>query len=89
MTVDSVITLDNDVNCLLLEKVNFETANYLLSVGLNEDEEPSDEYVIVKEIIENNENYVEAVADPNLQARLVELFTKEVGKLVDSIPEEF
>ena len=44
---------------------------------------------IFKEIIENNENYVEAVADPNLQARLVELFTKEVGKLVDSIPEEF
>ena len=63
MTVDSVITLDNDVNCLLLEKVNFETDNYFLSVVLNEDEEPSDEYVIFKEIIENNENYVEAVAD--------------------------
>lgn len=89
MTVDSVITLDNDVNCLLLEKVNFEADNYFLSVVLNEDEEPSDEYVIFKEIIENNENYVEAVADPNLQARLVELFTKEVGKLVDSIPGEF
>ena len=84
MTVDSVITLD-----LLLEKVTHENENYFLSVVLNEDEEPSDEYVIFKEIIENNENYVEAVADPNLQARLVELFTKEVGKLVDSIPEEF
>ena len=70
MTVDSVITLDNDVNCLLLEKVNFETDNYFLSVVLNEDEEPSDEYVIFKEIIENNENYVEAVADPNLQAKI-------------------
>ena len=89
MTVDSVITLDNDVNCLLLEKVNFEADNNFLSVVLNEDDEPSDEYVIFKEIIANNENYVEAVADPNLQARLVELFTKEVGKLVDSIPEEF
>ena len=55
MTVDSVITLDNDVNCLLLEKVNFEADNYFLSVVLNEDEEPSDEYVIFKEIIENNE----------------------------------
>ena len=60
MTVDSVITLDNDVNCLLLEKVNFETDNYFLSVVLNEDEEPSDEYVIFKEIIENNENYVDS-----------------------------
>ena len=46
MTVDSVITLDNDVNCLLLEKVTHENENYFLSVVLNEDEEPSDEYVI-------------------------------------------
>ena len=60
MTVDSVITLDNDVNCLLLEKVTHE-----------------------------NENYVEAVADANLQAELIKLFTNEVGKLVESLPDEF
>ena len=89
MTVDSVITLDNDVNCLLLEKVNFETDNYFLSVVLNEDEEPSDEYVIFKEIIEDNENYVEAVADANHQTELIKLFTNEVGKLVESLPDEF
>ena len=89
MTVDSVITLDNDVNCLLLEKVTHENENYFLSVVLNEDEEPSDEYVIFKEIIEDNENYAEAVADANLQAELIKLFTNEVGKLVESLPDEF
>lgn len=89
MTVDSVITLDNDVNCLLLEKVTHENENYFLSVVLNEDEEPSDEYVIFKEIIEDNENYVEAVADASLQAELIKLFTNEVGKLVESLPDEF
>lgn len=89
MTVDSVITLDNDVNCLLLEKVTHENENYFLSVVLNEDEEPSDEYVFFKEIIEDNENYVEAVADANLQAELIKLFTNEVGKLVESLPDEF
>ena len=86
MTVDSVITLDNDVNCLLLEKVTHENENYFLSVVLNEDEEPSDEYVIFKEIIEDN---VEAVADANLQTELIKLFTNEVGKLVESLPDEF
>ena len=60
MTVDSVITLDNDVNCLLLEKVTRE-----------------------------NENYVEAVADANLQDKLIKLFTNEVGKLVENLPDEF
>ena len=89
MTVDSVITLDNDVNCLLLEKVTHENENYFLSVVLNEDEEPSDEYVIFKEIIEDNENYVEAVADANLQTELIKLFTNEVGKLDESLPDEF
>ena len=89
MTVDSVIILDNDVNCLLLEKVTHENENYFLSVVLNEDEEPSDEYVIFKEIIEDNENYVEAVADANLQTELIKLFTNEVGKLVESLPDEF
>ena len=89
MTVDSVITLDNDVNCLLLEKATHENENYFLSVVLNEDEEPSDEYVIFKEIIEDNENYVEAVADANLQTELIKLFTNEVGKLVESLPDEF
>ena len=59
MTVDSVITLDNDVNCLLLEKVTHENENYFLSVVLNEDEEPSDEYVIFKEIIEDNEKLLQ------------------------------
>lgn len=89
MTVDSVITLDNDVNCLLLEKVNFEDNNYFLSVVLNEDEEPSDEYVIFKEILEDNEAYVEAVESADLQARLVSLFTKEVSNLVNNLPNEF
>lgn len=88
MTVDSVITLDNDVNCLLLEKVNYENDNYFLSVILNEDEEPSDKYAIFKEIIENNENYVETVEDPNLQASLIELFTTKVSKLVENLPNE-
>lgn len=89
MTVDSVITLDNDVNCLLLERVNYENDNYFLSVILNEDEEPSDKYAIFKEINENNENYVETVEDPNLQASLIELFTTKVSKLVENLPNEF
>ena len=35
MKIDSVITLENDVNCLLLEKVTYDGNNYFLSVVLN------------------------------------------------------
>ena len=63
MKVDTVITLDNDVNCLLLEKANYNNDNYFLSVVLDDNEEPSDEYVVLKEIIENNQNYVMRIMD--------------------------
>lgn len=86
MKVDSVITLENDVNCLLLEKVEYENNNYFMAVVLNEEEEPSDEYVIFKEIIENNENYVEKVEDAELFSSLIQLFTTKIDKFVDSLP---
>lgn len=86
MKVDSVITLENDVNCLLLEKVEYGNNNYFMAVVLNEEEEPSDEYVIFKEIIENNENYVEKVEDAELFSSLIQLFTTKIDEFVDSLP---
>lgn len=88
MTVDSVITLENDVNCLLLEKVNYENDNYFLAVVLTIDEEPSNNYVIFKEIIEDNENYIEKVEDVSLLRTLLGLFTVNVDELIKCLPNE-
>lgn len=88
MIVDSVITLENDVNCLLLEKVTYNNDNYFLSVVLNEEEEPSDEYVIFKEINEDGQGFVEKVEDGELLAELIKKFTNSVAKLVQNLPEE-
>lgn len=86
MKVDSVITLENDMNCLLLEKANYENDNYFLSVILDENEEPSDEYIVLKEIIENNENYVSKVTDENVLAELAKLFTRSFYDMVKGLP---
>ena len=75
MKVDTVITLENDVNCLLLEEATLANENYFLAVVLNDDEEPSDEYVILKEHIENDEQYVIRIADEETLGKLVNLFT--------------
>ena len=87
MKVDSVITLENGVNCLLLEKVNYNNDNYFMAVVLDEAEEPSEEYVVLKEIIENNENYVMRIIDENILAELVKLFTKTFGEMVEELPD--
>ena len=87
MKVDTVITLENDINCLLLEKANYENDNYFLSVVLDESEEPSDEYVVLREIKEDNDNYVMRVDDESTLAELVKLFTKSFGEKVQNLPD--
>lgn len=79
MKVDTVITLENDVNCLLLEKATLEDKNYFLSVVLTDTEEPSDEYVILQELIEDDGEYVIKVTDEPTVAKLVNLFTIDLS----------
>lgn len=88
MSVDSVITLDNNINCLLLEKTVLENNNYFLSVILNEEEEPSDEYVVFKEILENGEKYVEKVQDETLLTELLKQFTNIFNTNVEKLVKE-
>lgn len=82
MKIDTVITLDNDINCLLLEKVAYKNDNYFMSVVLNEEEELTEEYVVFKEIIEKNETYVEKVEEPSLLGDLLKLFKIKVNEFV-------
>ena len=87
MNVDTVITLDNDINCLLLEKAELNNDNYFLSVVLDESEEPSDEYVVLKEINEGADSYVMRVDDESTLVELVKLFTKSFGEKVQNLPD--
>ena len=87
MKIDSVITLENDVNCLLLEKVNYNNDNYFLTVVLDDNEEPSDEYIVLKEIIEDGLNYVMRVTDEKVLAELIKLFTKSFGEKVQNLQD--
>jgi len=87
MSVDTVITLDNNVNCLLLEKTEFNGANYFMANVLNEEEEPTEDYVIFREILEGEDKYVEKVEDKNVLTELLKLFSDITKKKVDELPE--
>ena len=87
MKVDTVITLENNINCLLLEKATLENENYFLAVVLNETEEPSDDYVVLKEKLDNDKQYVIKVEDANNLAKLVNLFTISLSNSVYGIGE--
>ena len=86
MKVDTVITLENNENCLLLEKAVYENNNYFLSVILNELEEPSEDYTILKEIVNEGEKFVERETNDELISELLKLFSQNFNKLVDELP---
>ena len=88
MKVASVITLDDDINCLVLDEAVFEGNKYYSVVVLDETEEPTDDYVVLKEIIEGNERYVEREGDERILAELVNIFSKSFNDSIAELPEE-
>lgn len=88
MKVDSVITLENNVNCLLLDKAVYENNNYFLAVVLDENEEPTDDNVVLKEIVEDGEFYVEREGNEEILGELIKMFTKSFNKFVANMPDE-
>ena len=61
MKVDEIIDLENGKSYLLLLDSVIDGAKFFLAVGLNEVEEPNNDYIILKEITENNETYIQKV----------------------------
>ena len=58
MKVDTVVTLANGKNYLLLLESDIQDEDYFLSVLLDENNEPTDEYIVLKEINKNGKTYV-------------------------------
>jgi hypothetical protein len=58
-----------------------------MSVVLTKDNEPSDEYVIFKEIIEGEDKYVEKIVDDTLLEELLRLFTQSFKDMVSGLNE--
>ena len=72
MNVDEVITLQNGCNYGLLLKSNLDGGIYFLAVQLNNNDEPTDNYKVLKEIKDNDELFVVEEKDPLILYKLLE-----------------
>lgn len=88
MKVDSVITLENDVNCLLLDKAVYQGSNYFLAIILDEDEEPTDNSVVLKEIVEDGKFYIEREGNEEVLAELLKQFVKTFNTSVEELTSQ-
>ena len=71
MKVDEIIELENGTSYLLLLNNTIDNTNYFLAVKLNEQEESTNDYIVLKEITENNETYIQKVTDPIILSKLI------------------
>ena len=57
MNVNDCINLENGKSYLLLMESTINNTSYFLAVGINKDEQPTQEYLVLQRIVENNEEY--------------------------------
>ena len=72
MKVDTIITLANNKNYLLLLEDDLMDEDYFLSVLLDSNDEPTDEYAVLKEIKKNGDTYIQKINNPVILSQLLE-----------------
>ena len=77
MKVNDCINLENGKNYLLLMESTIDNTKYFLSVGINKDEQPTNEYLVLQEVIENNEEYVIPINNPVILSNLINEFKQD------------
>lgn len=72
MNVDEMITLENGKSYGLLLDSVLSNNRYFLAVLLNKEEEPTNEFTVLKENIDNGKVFVTVENDPLILEKLIE-----------------
>lgn len=72
LEVDTVITLDNGDKFLLLLEDELMDDDYFLGVLLDDNDEPTNKYIVLKQILKNGEVYTKTVKDAMILTQLLE-----------------
>lgn len=77
--INTIITLDNFEQFMVLSETMYENFHYFLVMGLNSANEPdSSKVAIFKEEIEQNEVYVEKITDSDTIITLTKLLKSQM-----------
>lgn len=83
MKIDNVITLKDGSNYLLLDKTEYENDTYFYAVKTNEENILTEDYLFLKEIIDNNKVCVSKVTNEEIKAALFIIFMNNLGLEID------
>lgn len=77
MNVNDIIVLENNKNYLLLLDTVIKADKYYLAVELDNNENPTNNYVVVKEEKEGNDIYMEITEDPYIYSELIKMHSEQ------------
>ena len=80
MKIDQVVTLANDKDYLLLLESENTEERYFLSVLLK-DNEPTQEYAVLKEVIQDGEMYCQKINNPVVLNQLLEDYQVQYNEM--------
>lgn len=82
MGVDEIITLEDGKEFILLTETVVEGDKYFMAVEAINDE-PTENYELFKQVVENGELSVEEVVDEGLRLKLLDEFEEQIDELED------
>jgi len=83
MNVDEMVTLANGKSYGLLLDAELNKNMYFLAVLLNDKEEPTNEFIVLKEIEENGQLLVSEEKDPLILNKLLEDYREQMEDMDD------
>lgn len=88
MKKDDIITLEDNVEYMVLDTAEINHEKYLFCVEIDEQEMPKTEYKYFKEIKENDDLFAEEVIDENSIEALTAMFAADYLNSVKDIEQE-
>lgn len=88
MEVDTIITLDNELEYALLERLEYNNKVYFFAAGIDKEENSTGEYIFIEEIKQDGKLKVQLVTDEELLTRLSTIVTKEYYTAAEEIESQ-
>ena len=84
--VDNIVTLDNDKKYVILDDKKLDNVNYYYALRLDDNEEPTNNYLFFEETKDGNDIYLAPVEDESMKGILLTTFTASyLDKVYDEV----
>lgn len=88
MKVDTIITLDNEMEYALLERLELEGRVFFFAAGVTKEEESTGEYIFLEELNKDGKTMIKLVNEDELIAKLSTIMTREYLEAAESVSKE-